>query len=111
MTDRQASGKQQKTRLKLNLAPKLMIIFLLITTVSFGVIGYLALVNMDTIGEIAKEQSLELGTTASGDSLAALENLGEIAIQQKAEDVAGQYRFISMHIRDLRQDNSSQTLH
>ncbi len=90
MTDRQASGEPQKKRLKLNLAPKLMIIFLLITTVSFGVIGYLALVNMDAIGEIAKEESLELGNTASGDSLAALENLGEIAIQQKAEDVAGQ---------------------
>jgi serine phosphatase RsbU (regulator of sigma subunit) len=72
------------------MAAKLMIIFLLITIVSFGVIGYLALVNMDEIGTITKEQSTELGATASADSIAALENLGEIAIQQKAEDVAGQ---------------------
>ncbi|MEI6292048.1 MAG: SpoIIE family protein phosphatase [Methanomicrobiales archaeon] len=80
--------KKPQRRLFGSLATKLMIAFLVLSVISFGVIGYLAIFAMNNIGATAEKNSNTLGNIAVTGSVTALSNLGETQIKEKALDVA-----------------------
>ena len=80
--------QRPQRRLFGSLATKLMIAFLVLSVISFGVIGYLAIFAMNNIGATAEKNSNTLGKIAVTGSVTALSNLGEAQIKEKALDVA-----------------------
>ncbi|MFA5296321.1 MAG: SpoIIE family protein phosphatase [Methanoregulaceae archaeon] len=87
-----------KKRLRLRVATKLMIAFLILSVASFGAIGFFAISSMEGLRDIAIANSVSLGETASADSTAALSALGESAIREKALDVAEQVKiYLAAH--------------
>ena len=72
------------------MATKLLASFLLLTILSFGIIGYLAVSTLNEIGVFAEESSKKLGYDAANDSTLALQALGEASIRQKGTDVSRQ---------------------
>ena len=87
-----------RARLKLRIATKLLISFLLLSVVSFAIVGYLALFNISEIRHCAEKSSSTLASVVANDSAMALEELGELMIQQKATDVANQVRiYLAWH--------------
>ena len=96
--------------IKLSIGTKLLIFFLLLSVISFVIVGIIALVNMDRIGTFAQESSNILGDSAARDSTLLLENMGEATIKQKAEDIALQLEiYIKAHndktILELQNDS------
>jgi sigma-B regulation protein RsbU (phosphoserine phosphatase) len=79
---------RRKSGIVFSIATKLLVFFTGLSVISFVIVGVVAVINMDRIGSFAKESSDALGTTATRDSVSALEETGEAAIQQKAIDVA-----------------------
>jgi two-component system, NarL family, sensor histidine kinase DegS len=69
---------------------KILVTFLGLAVVAMVIIGSMALVNIRNLGNHALETSESLGETAIRESTAALNQLGEAAITQKAQDVARQ---------------------
>jgi serine phosphatase RsbU (regulator of sigma subunit) len=84
--------KRPERRLTGSLATKLMIAFLALSVISFGVIGYLAVFAMNSIGATAEKNSNTLGKIAVTGSATALGNMGEMQIKEKALDVAEMVR-------------------
>jgi sigma-B regulation protein RsbU (phosphoserine phosphatase) len=79
---------RRKSGIVFSIATKLLVFFTGLSVISFVIVGVVAVINMDRIGSFAKESSDALGTTATRDSVSALEETGEAAMQQKAIDVA-----------------------
>ena len=77
-------------RTRWSVATKLLASFLLLTILSFGIIGYLAVNTLNEIGVFAEESSRKLGYDAAKDSTLALQSLGEASIRQKGADVSRQ---------------------
>ena len=77
-------------RTRWSVATKLLASFLLLTILSFGIIGYLAVSTLNEIGVFAEESSKKLGNDAAKDSTLALQALGEASIRQKGTDVSRQ---------------------
>jgi signal transduction histidine kinase len=73
-----------------SIVTKILVIFLGLSAISMGTIGYIALANIRALGSYALETSTMLGESAIQDSTAHLNNLGEEIIKQKARDVATQ---------------------
>lgn len=84
--------ERPKRRLFGSLATKLMIAFLVLSVISFGVVGYLAIFAMNNIGATAEKNSNTLGKIAVTGSVTALSNLGEKQIKEKALDVADEMK-------------------
>ena len=107
----QASFKGSLRHLiRLSIGTKLLIFFLLLSTISFVIVGIIALINMDRVGTFAVESSNALGDSAASDSTLLLEQMGEATIKQKAEDVALQLKiYIDAHndktIQELQNDS------
>jgi len=78
------------SRIRWSVATKLLVSFLLLTILSFGVIGYLAISTLNEIGVFAEESSKKLGNDAARDSTLALKAQGEASIKQKGADVSKQ---------------------
>ncbi len=78
------------SRIRWSVATKLLVSFLLLTILSFGVIGYLAISTLNEIGVFAEESSKKLGNDAARDSTLALKAQGEASIKQKGTDVSKQ---------------------
>lgn len=95
-----SSSKVDKKRWpRLSIRSKLLVSFLLLSVVSFAIVGYLAVLNMNKIGRFAEESSATLGDSAASDSATALEKLGEVTIRQKAIDVSNQVRiYLTGHL-------------
>ena len=81
-----------RPRIRLRVATKLLIAFLTICIISFGLIGFLSVFSMGELRNIAINNSVSLGETAAADSASALAALGESAIKQKALDVSLQMK-------------------
>ncbi|GEM_PF-319622 len=75
-----------------SLATRLMIAFLILSVISFGIIGYLAVFAMNGIGATAEKNSNTLGKIAVNDSVTALSHMGEEQIREKALDVADEMK-------------------
>ena len=86
----QNSGHDMKKRykIKVNITARLLISFLLLSVVSFLAVSIVAIINLNGIGDFASETNASLGSTASRDSISALEEMGEESIKQKAIGVA-----------------------
>ncbi|MGD9116525.1 MAG: HAMP domain-containing protein [Dehalococcoidia bacterium] len=73
-----------------SIGTKILVPFLVLSVLSIVVFAYVALTNINELGDHARETSLSLGESAIEDSTAHLNSLGENIISQKAEDVARQ---------------------
>jgi two-component system, NarL family, sensor histidine kinase DegS len=73
-----------------SITTKIMVLFLGLSVISMGVIGYIALTNIQELGQYALNSSTSLGETAIKDSTAALTKLGEDTMSQIAMDVGKQ---------------------
>ncbi len=73
-----------------SITTKILVVFLGLSAIAMGAIGYIALVNIKALGNYAIETSTALGESAIQDSTTHLNQLGEKIIQQKARDVATQ---------------------
>jgi len=73
-----------------SIATKILFMFLALSIVSMGVIGYVANINIRNLGAYALDTSTALGQRAIEDSTSHLNRLGEAIIQQKSRDVAKQ---------------------
>jgi HAMP domain-containing protein len=99
----------KKHLLKFSIATKLLVSLLLLLVISFVVVGSIAILNMNKIGQFAEASSTDLGSRAASDSTSALEELGEAAIKQKAIDVAKQIsiyleRYLDLNIDEIKKD-------
>jgi signal transduction histidine kinase len=93
-----------------SIGTKILVLFLGLSMISMGVIGYVSIVNIRGLGNYALETSSNLGNSAIQDSTAHLNKLGEEIIKQKATDVAKQVELYlktrtAMTIADMRADN------
>lgn len=79
-----------------SITTKILTIFLGLSVIAMGVIGYIALVNIRGLGIYAIESSSSLGESAIRNSTSHLKNLGEDTITLKAQDVAQQ---IEMYLK------------
>jgi sigma-B regulation protein RsbU (phosphoserine phosphatase) len=73
---------------RVRIRTRIMVAFLGLPITSLIIFGYFALNDIKKIGNYALESGSSLGTSATNDSTAALEALGEKIIAQKAADVA-----------------------
>ncbi|HWQ65700.1 MAG TPA: HAMP domain-containing protein [Methanospirillum sp.] len=77
---------------------KLLTVMLVLTIVPLGILGYSALQDEKTLGLNAAKDARLMGIEAANSSKAALMNLGEQLIQQKANDHAKQMKiYIADH--------------
>ena len=98
MNERAIPPETNRPRIRLRVATKLLIAFLIISLISFGTIGFYSVFSMGQLRNIAIDNSVSLGETAASDSAAALAALGELAIKQKAIDVSEQVRiYLAAH--------------
>jgi len=100
---------------RIRIRTKMLIAFLGLPLLSIALFGYLALNDIQKIGEYALSSGTVLGESAATDSSRALEALGEKIIGQKAADVALQCRiFLDAHrdmtIQDLQQNREFQQI-
>jgi HAMP domain-containing protein len=92
MTERSIPPGTNGSSIRLRVATKLLIAFLILSIASVGTIGFFAVSSMGELRTIATTNSVSLGETASADSAAALAALGESAIKEKALDVSEQVK-------------------
>lgn len=93
----------------------MLIVFLAVSVVSLGVIGFVALIEIRETGDYALKRIAILGDEAVSDSTVLLENIGEQLIVQKASDVARQIEiYISLNrdmtITDLQNDSEFRSI-
>jgi serine phosphatase RsbU (regulator of sigma subunit) len=84
------TGGPLKYNLRLSIATKLLVSFLLVSIISLVILGYFTFYKMNQIGQDAEDSSVSLGEAATADGTRILEALGESSIEQKAKDVANQ---------------------
>ncbi len=75
---------------KWSIATKILVPFLSLSVVAIAVFAYVAVTNIEDLGDYAQQTSTSLGESAIADSTAHLNSLGEEIISQKARDVARQ---------------------
>jgi phosphoserine phosphatase RsbU/P len=92
MNERAIPPGTNGSRIRLRVATKLLIAFLILSVASVGAIGFFAISSMGDLRDIATTNSISLGEKASADSSAALATLGEAAIKEKALDVSEQVK-------------------
>jgi HAMP domain-containing protein len=92
MNERPIPRGANGSRIRLRVATKLLIAFLILSVASVGTIGFFAISSMGDLRDIATRNSVSLGEKASADSSAALAALGEAAIKEKALDVSEQVK-------------------
>lgn len=92
MSERTTPPGTNGSRIRLRVATKLLIAFLILSVASVGTIGFFAVSSMGELRNIATTNSVSLGEKASADSAAALATLGESAIKEKALDVSEQVK-------------------
>jgi len=98
MNERAIPPETNRPRIRLRVATKLLIAFLIISLISFGTVGFFSVFSMGQLRNIAIDNSVSLGETAAADSSAALAALGESAIRQKALDVSEQVKiYLAAH--------------
>ena len=69
---------------------KLLVLFLALSVVPLGILGYLSIDNMQEMGQSNTQQIEALGDTAVNQSTEALTELGERDIETRADLIAGQ---------------------
>jgi two-component system, NarL family, sensor histidine kinase DegS len=92
-----------------SIATKILFMFLGLSIISMGAIGYVTNINIRNLGRYALETSTALGQRAIKDSTAHLNQLGEDIIKQKSRDVAKQVEMYlktrpPMSLEDMRAD-------
>jgi two-component system sensor histidine kinase DegS len=92
-----------------SIATKILILFLGLSVLSMGVIGYMAIIHMTDLGKYALETSTALGERAIQNSTSHLNTLGEDLVKQKASDVAKQVEMYlnarpAMTLAEMRAD-------
>lgn len=80
-----------------SITTKILVPFLALSVISIAVMAYVAIYNMNQLGNHALETSTSLGESAIEDSTTYLNRLGEEIIIQKAHDVAKQ---VDMYLAD-----------
>jgi signal transduction histidine kinase len=80
----------EKKVIRLPITTRLLIVLLGLTLVSMLALFIVSIQIVSSVGEIAQESSIKLGSVAVEDSATALTSLGENAIEQKAIDIAYQ---------------------
>jgi serine phosphatase RsbU (regulator of sigma subunit) len=86
----------KRKSIRLSLAIKTVVVFLLLSIVSLLIVGSIALNAIRGVGDYSLESNKALGDSAIEESSQALQKLGEKMIQQKALDVAAQ---VEMYFR------------
>jgi two-component system sensor histidine kinase DegS len=81
-----------------SIATKVLTLFLGLSVLSMGAIGYLATINIRDLGSYSLETSTALGERAIRNSTSHLNTLGEDLVKQKAADVAKQ---VEMYLKTL----------
>jgi len=84
------NSEVRRPKLKFRIRTKMLLAFLGLSLVSLALFGYVALSNIEGLGDYALESSASLGESAANDATNALEALGAEIIEQKAEAVARQ---------------------
>jgi two-component system, NarL family, sensor histidine kinase DegS len=92
-----------------SIASKILVLFLGLSIISMGIIGYVTNVKIRDLGNYAIKSSSSLGQRAITDSTNHLNQLGEAIIRQKSQDVARQVEmYLAVHpgmsIEDMRND-------
>ena len=75
---------------QVSIRTKILLLFLGLFILSFGLVGYIAFTTIENIGVSAVENNTALGESAITDSTEALEALGAQIIELIARDVAGE---------------------
>ena len=109
----QGSDRTRKPRIRIR--TRILIAFLVLPLITIGIFGYLALSDIQKIGDYALSSGTVLGESAANDSARALEALGEKIIEQKASDIALQCKiFLNAHpgitIQDLQGNRAFQQI-
>jgi serine phosphatase RsbU (regulator of sigma subunit) len=86
----------KRRSIRLSLATKTVIVFLLLSIISLLIVGSIAFRAIRGVGDYALESNQALGSSAVRESTQALQELGEKMIEEKALDVAAQ---IEMYFR------------
>ena len=102
-------NKPEKKKLTHRLGFKILAAFLGLSVVSLAFFGSMAIIQLNELGDYSIQTSSSLGSSATNDSLTALERLGESVIRQKAEDVAKQLEIYikdhpTMNVSNLQED-------
>ena len=92
-----------------SIATKILFLFLGLSVISMGIIGYISIANIRNLGNYARDTSTSLGEQAIHDSTVHLNKLGEDIIKQKSRDVAKQVEMYlatrpEMTIEEMRAD-------
>jgi len=98
-----------------SIGTKILILFLGLSIISMGVIGYLTNKNIRDLGAYAIENSSALGQSAIEDSTNHLNQLGENIIEQKSKDVAKQVEMYlearpPMTVEEMRADQELRSI-
>ena len=78
----------RKTMPKIGITTKILIVFLGLFIISFGLLGYIAFNNIKGVGDYILQSSASLGGSAVNDSAEALENQAEEYLLRLAKDQA-----------------------
>jgi cell division protein FtsB len=73
---------------KIGIRTKILIVFLGLFLISFGLLGYIAANNIKGVGDYTLQSSTSLGGSAVNDSAEALENQAEEYLLRLANDQA-----------------------
>ncbi len=92
-----------------SIATKILFLFLGLSIISMGIIGYVTNIYIRDLGRFAMETSTSLGQRAISDSTSHLNQLGEEIVIQKSRDVARQIEMYlaarpPMTIEEMRED-------
>jgi signal transduction histidine kinase len=92
-----------------SITSKILFTFLILSAISMGIVGYLAMAKTRELGNYAMDTNTFLGQSAIQDSTTHLNKLGEETMTQKAHDVAKQVEMYlnnhpGMTANDMRTD-------
>ncbi len=102
-------NEPEKKKITHRLGFKMLASFIGLSVISLALFGGIAIIKLNELGDYSIDTSSSLGSSATNDSLTALESLGESIIQQKAEDVARQLEIYikanpTMNVSNLQGD-------
>ena len=91
-------GIDDGTKVRFGIRAKILVSFLAVSLVSVGIISVFAIRNMSTVGNTARQNTINLGESAVAESIAALEDSGRRIIRLQAVIVAEEMlNFIELH--------------
>ena len=91
-------GIDDGTKVRFGIRAKILVSFLAVSLVSVGIISVFAIRNMSTVGNTARQNTINLGESAVAESIAALEDSGRRIIRLQAVIVAEEMlNFIKLH--------------